>query len=62
MITEKKGEGERGKNFGMLFDASTHSLVDSCVCPDWGWNLQPWSTGTMLQPTEPFSQGSFNFK
>ena len=31
---EKKGE----RNTNLLFYLFVHSLVDSCTCPDWGWN------------------------
>ena len=30
------------------FYSLMHSLVDSCMCPDWGSNSQPWHMGTML--------------
>ena len=43
---ERKGEGER--NIALLFHFFMHSLVDSCMCPDWGSNLQPWCVGTTL--------------
>ena len=26
----------------------TYSLLDSCVCPDWGSNLEPWCIGATL--------------
>lgn len=29
-----------------------HSLVYSCLCPDWGLNLQLWHVWMILQPTE----------
>ena len=49
------GEGEKGrgrekwrqrereieKNTELLFHLFMHSLVDSCVCPDWGSDMQP---------------------
>ena len=44
-----------------LFHLFMHSLVDSCTCPDWGSNPQPWCIRTMLKPTELFSQGSERF-
>ena len=34
-----------------------HLLVASCMCPDWGSNMQPWHIGTMTQPTDLPSQG-----
>ena len=30
----------------MLFHLFMHSLVDSCMCPDYSSNLQPWRIGT----------------
>ena len=37
-------EREEGKerNINLLFHLFMHSLVASCMCPDWGLNLQPW--------------------
>lgn len=35
-----------------MFHSLTHSLVDSCLCPNLGLNPQPWLPGTTLQPTE----------
>ena len=37
---EGRGEKERNINLFLLF---MHSLVDSCMCPDWGSNSQPCS-------------------
>ena len=34
-----------------------HSLVDSCICPDEGSNLQPWIIETKLHPNELQGQG-----
>ena len=34
-----------------------HSLVDSCVCPDWGSNLQPWQIATTFPSAELPSPG-----
>ena len=31
-----------------LFYLPMHSLVESCMCPDWGSNPQPWYVGMML--------------
>ena len=40
-----------------------HSLVDSCMCPDEGWDPQPWHMVMTPQTTELSSQGlSFIFK
>ena len=35
------GERDRKRNISLWFPLLMHSLVDSCMCPDWGWNLQP---------------------
>ena len=32
----------------LLFHLFLHSLVESCMCPDRGSNLQPWSIGMTL--------------
>ena len=39
------------QNIILSFYLFTHSLVDFCMFPDLGWNLQSWCMGTMLQPT-----------
>ena len=36
---EREGEGE--KEFELLFHLFMYSFVASCMCPDWGLNLQP---------------------
>ena len=38
LILERE-EGER--DMDLLFHLFVHSLVDLCMCPDWGSNLQP---------------------
>ena len=38
---------ERERNT-LLFHLFMHSLVVSSMCPDWGWNPQPWRFGTVL--------------
>ncbi|KAF6086265.1 hypothetical protein HJG60_008460 [Phyllostomus discolor] len=38
---EERGERER-RDVDLLFYLLTHSLVGSCMFPDWGLNLQPW--------------------
>ena len=35
-----------------------HSLVDFCMCPDWGSNPQPWRITMTPLPTELPGQGS----
>ena len=55
-------EREREREIDLLFHLSTHSLADSCVRPDWGWNPQPWHIGTTFYPTELPSQGYGTFR
>ena len=38
----------REKNIDLLPHLYMHSLVDSCVCPDQGANLQAWHIGMRL--------------
>ena len=57
LTLEREERGERDIHMDFLFRVSVRSLVASCVCPDWGWNLQPRRTGTALQPTEVPRQG-----
>lgn len=45
-------KGGRGRNINLLFHSFTHSLADSCLCPDQGLNLQPRHIRAMLKPTE----------
>ena len=47
--------GEREIN--LLFHLVKHSLVDSCMCPDWVSNPHLWGIRTMLQPIELPDQG-----
>ena len=39
---------KREKNIDLLFHLFMHSLVDFCMCPDWGSNLQPGPVGMAL--------------
>ena len=39
------GERERERNTDLLFHLFMHSLVDSCMCSDWGSNSQSWYMG-----------------
>ena len=39
---------EREREINLLFHLFRHPFVDSCMCPDRGWNPQPWSIGMML--------------
>ena len=58
LILERgEGERERDRNINLLFHLFMNSLVAPCMCPDWGWNPQPWHMGLMFQPTEQHSQG-----
>ena len=42
---ERRGREEERENIDLLLHPSMHSLVDSCMCPDWGLNLQTWGIG-----------------
>ena len=56
LILEREGERERGRESERVREREretliccfTYSLVDSYRYPDWGLNLQPWRTGTVL--------------
>ena len=50
---------ERGIN--LSFHLLMHLLLDACLCPHWGLNLQPWCIGTVLSPTELPGQGNTFF-
>ena len=41
LFIERKGEKGEETDIGFLLYPSVHSLVDSCMCPDQGSNLQP---------------------
>ena len=45
-----RGGGERRgeRNIDLLFHPLMHTLVDSCMCPDWGLSPQPWHIGMIL--------------
>ena len=51
-FTERKGEKNREiyieRNTDVLFHLMIYPPVDSCMCPDWRLNLQPWCIGTTL--------------
>ena len=52
-FTEYRGRGEwrekeKQRNIDLFFHLFMNSLVDSCMCPDLGLNLQPWHIQTML--------------
>ena len=38
----------RDRNIDLLFHLLMRSSVDSCMCPDWGSNPQPWCIWMML--------------
>ena len=46
LIYKREKEGER--TIDLLFQLFMHSLIESCMCPDWGLNLLLWCVGTML--------------
>ena len=50
IFRERKGkrQREREHNIDLLLHLLMHSLVDSCMCPDQGWNSQPWQTEVVL--------------
>ena len=45
---ERKKETDRQTSINLLLHPFVHSLVDSCMCPDWRLNLQLWSMRTTL--------------
>ena len=49
---KRKGETDRQTDINLLFNSFMHSLVASCMCPDWRSTLQPWRIGMTLWPTE----------
>ena len=54
---ERERERERERHLFAVPLILKQSLVDSCMCPNWGSNLQPWLTRMTLQPTELPGQG-----
>ena len=42
----EEGGGDREREIYLLFHLFIYSLVNSCLCADWGLNLQPWHIGT----------------
>ena len=62
--SERKGGIERERNINLLFHLLMHSLVDSCMCPDWGSNHNFGVLGCIemgLQLMEPPGQGRLCF-
>ena len=47
--TERR-ERERERH-RLVFHLFMHTLVDSCVCPDWGPNMPSWTIGKTLSAT-----------
>ena len=47
-LTERYFYREKEKDINSLLHLFIHSLVASCMCPDQGWNLQPWRIRTTL--------------
>lgn len=47
-LVAAEDEKRERETLDLLFHLFTHSLVDSCVCSDWGLNMQLWCTGMML--------------
>ena len=45
---EGGGREERERGINMLFHLFMNSLVDSCMCPDWVSDSQPWHMGMTL--------------
>ena len=47
---ERENETDRQTDIDIdsLFPLFVHSLVDSCLCPDWGSNPQPWCIGRVV--------------
>ena len=45
---EGEGEREREREINLFFHLFIYSLVNSCMCPDWGLNLQPCCIGIIL--------------
>lgn len=49
------------RNISLLLYPCVHSLVDQCMCPSWGLNLNPWCIAVVLQSTKLPGQGHFGF-
>ena len=50
-IDFREQEERKKRNIKLLSHLFMHSLVDSCIYPDRGLNLQPWHIGMMFKPT-----------
>lgn len=48
LILEREKRRERDRNIDLLCLLVKHLLFDSCMCPDPGWNPQPWCLGMTL--------------
>lgn len=60
LILEREKRRERDRNIDLLCLLVKHLLFDSCMCPDPGWNPQPWCLGMTLTNWAP-CQGLFIF-
>ena len=48
---EERGRGrERRGGIGLLYHLLLYSLFNSCTCPDWRLNSQPWCRGWRFNP------------
>ena len=53
LLILERGRGRKRKsNIKLLFHLFIHSLVVSCMYPDWRLNLQLWHIGMTLSPNE----------
>ena len=48
LILYRERKVRREKNIHLFFHLFMHSLVDSCICPDWELNWQACCSGVML--------------
>ena len=60
LILERERKRERERE--ILFQLFMHSLVASCMCPDWRLNTQSWSIRDDAHPTEQPGQGLYAFR
>ena len=44
----REGEERGEREIDLFYHLFMHSLVDSCMCPNWGWNPQTCPIGMML--------------
>ena len=48
LILYRERKVRREKKIHLFFHLFMHSLVDSCICPDWELNWQACCSGVML--------------